>query len=72
MILLQNYEGSKQKSYEIKTMKMFEILDKANPNTENIRGLNLAAVKRSTAQVSNYCYSKTMYMQAWSAVQDLD
>ena len=31
---------------------------------ENIRGLNLAAVKRTTVQVSNYCYNKAMYKQA--------
>jgi hypothetical protein len=29
----------------------FEILDKTNPNTENTRGLNLAAVRRTTALV---------------------
>jgi hypothetical protein len=27
-------------------------LDKAKPNTENIRGLNLAAVKPTTVQVT--------------------
>jgi hypothetical protein len=27
-------------------------LDKAEPGTENIRGLNLAAVKRTTVQVT--------------------
>jgi hypothetical protein len=27
------------------TMKMFAILDKAKPDIENIRGLNLAAVR---------------------------
>jgi hypothetical protein len=64
MILLHNYAGSKQKSYEIMTVKMFETLDKAEPNTQNIRGLNLAAVKRTTAQVSKYCYSKAMYIEA--------
>jgi hypothetical protein len=31
-------------------MKMFAILDKAKPSTENIRGLNLAAVRRTTVQ----------------------
>jgi hypothetical protein len=29
-------------------------LDKENPGTGNIRGLNLAAVKPTTVQVSNY------------------
>jgi hypothetical protein len=33
-------------------MLMFATLDKANPDTENIRGLNLAAVKHTTAQVT--------------------
>jgi hypothetical protein len=33
-------------------MKMYTILDKAKPQTENIRGLNLAAVTCMTGQVS--------------------
>jgi hypothetical protein len=33
-------------------MKMFAILDKARPNTENIRGSNLAAIMCTTVQVS--------------------
>jgi hypothetical protein len=33
-------------------MLMFATLDKANPDTENIRGLNLAAVKYTTVQVT--------------------
>jgi hypothetical protein len=33
-------------------MQMFTILDKAKPGTENTRGLNLAAVKRTTVQVT--------------------
>ena len=41
-------------------------------NIENIRGLNLAAVKLTTAQVYNYYYSKVMYIESWSAVQGLD
>ena len=49
--LLQNSAGSKQKSYEIMTMKMFATLDEAKPNTRNIRGLNWTAVKRTTVQV---------------------
>jgi hypothetical protein len=39
-------------------MKMFATLDKAKPDTENIRGLNLAAVMCMTVQVSRlslYC-----------------
>jgi hypothetical protein len=35
-----------------KVMKMFAILDKAKPGTENTRGLNLAAVRRTTVQVT--------------------
>jgi hypothetical protein len=33
-------------------MQMFVILEKAQPNTENIRGLNLAAVKHVTIRVT--------------------
>jgi hypothetical protein len=33
-------------------MKMFATLDKAKPVTENTRGLNLAAVKHTTVQVT--------------------
>jgi hypothetical protein len=33
-------------------MKMLAILDKAKPDIESIRGLNLAAVKRTTVQVT--------------------
>jgi hypothetical protein len=32
--------------------KMFATLDKAKPDTGNTRGLNLAAVKHTTVQVS--------------------
>jgi hypothetical protein len=52
MIILQNYAGNKQKSYKIMKMQMSAILGKAKPNTEKIRGLNLAAVKHTTVQVS--------------------
>jgi hypothetical protein len=44
--------GNKQKSSKIMKMKMFVTLDKARPHIENIRGLNLAAVKCMTVQVS--------------------
>ena len=43
MILLQNYAGSKQKSYEIMTVKMLTTLDKVKPNTGSIRGLKLGS-----------------------------
>jgi hypothetical protein len=33
-------------------MRMFAILDKANPDIESIRGLNVAAVKHTTVQVT--------------------
>jgi hypothetical protein len=52
MISSQNYAGSKQKSSKIFIIQMFVILDKAKPNTGNIRGLNLAAVKAATGQVT--------------------
>jgi hypothetical protein len=51
-IMWQNCAGNKQKSYKIIKMKMYAILDKAKPHTENIRGLNLAVVKRTTVVVS--------------------
>jgi hypothetical protein len=48
MISSQNYAGSEQKSSKIIIIQMFVILD----NTENIGGLNLAAVKPTTVQVT--------------------
>jgi hypothetical protein len=33
-------------------MKVFAILDKAKPDVENIRGLNLAAVRYTTVHVT--------------------
>jgi hypothetical protein len=33
-------------------MNMFVVKDKAKPDTENIRGLNLAVVKLTTVQVT--------------------
>jgi hypothetical protein len=41
-----------QAASKIMKMKMFPTLDKARPDTENIRGLNLAAVMCMTVQVS--------------------
>jgi hypothetical protein len=35
---------------------MYVQLDRENPGTGNIRGLNLAAVKPTTVQVSNCCF----------------
>jgi hypothetical protein len=40
------------KSYKIMRMNMFEVWDKAKPDIENIRGLNLAVVKLTTVQVT--------------------
>jgi hypothetical protein len=48
----QNYAGNKQKSYKIIIMRMFAILDKAKHDIESIRGLNLAAVRHTTVQVT--------------------
>jgi hypothetical protein len=42
----------KQESFSIMKMKMYVILDEAKPHTENIKGLNLAAVIYTTVQVS--------------------
>jgi hypothetical protein len=52
MITLKNYAGNKQKLYEVIKMQMSAILGKAKPETENIRGLNLAAAKSTTVQAS--------------------
>jgi hypothetical protein len=38
-------------------MQMSAILGKAKPDTENIRGLNWLAVKRTTVQVSRLLFS---------------
>jgi hypothetical protein len=51
MIVEQNYAGNKQKSYKAMKIKMFATLDKARPDTGNIRGLNLVAVKHATFQM---------------------
>jgi hypothetical protein len=37
-------------------MKMFAILDKVKPDIENIRGLNLAAVRHTTVQVTRLLF----------------
>jgi hypothetical protein len=47
-----NHAVYKQKSSKIVKMIMFDILDKSNQDTENIRGLNLAAVMCMTVQVT--------------------
>jgi hypothetical protein len=53
---ITKHADNKQKSSKIMKMKMFVLLDKARPHTENIRGLNLAAVMCTTVQVSKLPY----------------
>jgi hypothetical protein len=43
---------AEQKSYKIMIKELFAILEKAKPDIENITGLNLAAVKHTTVQVT--------------------
>jgi hypothetical protein len=52
-----NCAGNRQKSYKITLTQMFATLDKAKPSTENIRGLNLAAVRPTTVQVTSCRHS---------------
>jgi hypothetical protein len=52
MIIKQNYASDKQKSYRIIKMQIFATSDKVNPDTGNIRGLNLAATKHTTVQLT--------------------
>jgi hypothetical protein len=42
----------KLRSYKIMKMQMFALSEKVKPDTENTRGLGLAAVKRTTIQVT--------------------
>jgi hypothetical protein len=51
MTLLQSYAGDKQQLSKTMTMKIYVILGKAKPNTGNINGSNLAAVKLTIAPV---------------------
>jgi hypothetical protein len=48
MISSQNYVGRKQNSFKIIKIKMFTTEGKARLDVENVRGLNLAAVKHTT------------------------
>jgi hypothetical protein len=41
-----------QRSYKIMRMNMFTAQGKVKPDIENIRGLNLVAVKLTTVQVT--------------------
>jgi hypothetical protein len=51
-----------QKSYKIMKMQMFATLDKVSPDTGNIRGLNLAAVKYTTVQVTRLPLQQELLM----------
>jgi hypothetical protein len=52
MIMYQNYAGKKRKPYKIMKTQMLAALDEANPDTGNIKDLNLAAVKHTAVQVT--------------------
>jgi hypothetical protein len=52
MIIQQNCVGNKQTSYKIMRMIMFPTLVKAKTDAQNIRILNLAAVKLTTVQMT--------------------
>jgi hypothetical protein len=47
-ITYESYAEDMQKSFTIMKMKMYVILDKAKPHTENIKDLDLAAVIYTT------------------------
>jgi hypothetical protein len=51
---ITNYAGNKQKSFKIMKIHIFWIYGKSKPDTENIRGLNLAAVRRMTDQMTKH------------------
>jgi hypothetical protein len=57
MIVSVNCAGNRQKSYKITLTQMFTTKDKAKPSTESIRGLNLAAVRPTTVQVTSWRHS---------------
>jgi hypothetical protein len=44
----ESFHRDKQISFPIMKMKMYAILDKVNPHTENIKGFNWAAVNYTT------------------------
>jgi hypothetical protein len=47
-----NYAGNKHRSFKIMKIYIFEILNKAMPDIENIRGLNLAVLRRMADQMT--------------------
>jgi hypothetical protein len=52
--------GNKQGSYEIMRITMFAAQDMVKPDRENIRGLNLAAVKLTTIQVTKLLFYRNI------------
>jgi hypothetical protein len=53
---ITNYAGNKPKAFNIMRIYMFVILDKANPDTENVRDLKLAVVRCMTVQVIKFVF----------------
>jgi hypothetical protein len=51
MTTQRNCVGKKPRSYKIMKMRMFATSAKMKPDTEHIRGLSLATVKRTTVHV---------------------
>jgi hypothetical protein len=54
-VYIQLYNKTVQattKSYRIMRMNMFAVQDKAKPDKENMKGLNLAVVKLTTVQMT--------------------
>jgi hypothetical protein len=51
-------------------MQMFAALGKGNPDTGNIRGLNLAAVKHTTVQVTRVPLKQELLMTGHALLLD--
>jgi hypothetical protein len=51
-LVLVRASDNNQNLYKIMKMQMFATLDKAKSDTGNLRGLNLAAYKHTTVQVT--------------------
>jgi hypothetical protein len=49
---ITKFAGNKQTSYQITKIQMFAISEKAKPDIENIRSLNLAVIKCTTVQAA--------------------
>jgi hypothetical protein len=52
MASLQDCSDGKRKSYKITKMQMFATSDKVKPYTKSTNGLNLAAVRLTTVQMT--------------------